>query len=69
MLYTKANAQKTDFTRTGKRTFKGMLNDGVNAVQRYVQNHFLDYERQNVYDILSNNIVVKNYKNYKIKVG
>ncbi len=32
ILYTGTPALKTDFTRTGKRTFKGAINDGVNAI-------------------------------------
>jgi hypothetical protein len=32
ILYTGTPALKTDFTRTGKRTFKGAINDGINAV-------------------------------------
>lgn len=31
-LYTGTPALKTDFTRTGKRTSKGALDDGINAV-------------------------------------
>jgi len=31
-LYSGTPALKTDFTRTGKRTLKGNLNDGVNAI-------------------------------------
>jgi phosphatidylinositol 4-phosphatase len=42
ILYTGTPALKTDFTRTGKRTFKGAINDGINAVQRYYINNFCD---------------------------
>lgn len=31
-MYTGTNALKTDFTRTGKRTIKGAIDDGVNSV-------------------------------------
>jgi hypothetical protein len=41
-LYTGTPALKTDFTRTGKRTYKGAINDGVNAVTRYFINNFTD---------------------------
>jgi hypothetical protein len=41
-LYTGTPALKTDFTRTGKRTHKGALNDGINAVTRYYINNFTD---------------------------
>lgn len=42
ILYTGTPALKTDFTRTGKRSWKGAVNDGVNAVQRYYINNFCD---------------------------
>lgn len=32
ILYTGTKALKTDFTRTGKRTFRGAIDDGVNAI-------------------------------------
>lgn len=32
ILYTGTPALKTDFTRTGKRTMKGAINDGINAI-------------------------------------
>jgi hypothetical protein len=32
ILYTGTPALKTDFTRTGKRTWKGALDDGKNAI-------------------------------------
>ena len=41
-LYTGTPALKTDFTRTGKRTYKGAIDDGLNAVTRYYINNFTD---------------------------
>jgi len=41
-LYSGTGALKTDFTRTGKRTFPGLLNDGRNSLTRYVINNFFD---------------------------
>ena len=41
-LYTGTPALKTDFTRTGKRTYMGAINDGVNSVTRYYINNFTD---------------------------
>jgi hypothetical protein len=32
ILYTGTPALKTDFTRTGKRTMKGAINDGINSI-------------------------------------
>ena len=45
-LYSGTGALKTDFTRTGKRTFLGLLNDGRNSVQRYFLNNFFDGNNQ-----------------------
>jgi SacI homology domain/Inositol phosphatase len=44
--YAGTGALKSDFTRTGKRTGKGMLRDGQNALNRHVINNFLDGLRQ-----------------------
>eukprot|EP00331_Platyophrya_macrostoma_P010746 CAMPEP_0176425086 /NCGR_PEP_ID=MMETSP0127-20121128/11202_1 /TAXON_ID=938130 /ORGANISM="Platyophrya macrostoma, Strain WH" /LENGTH=343 /DNA_ID=CAMNT_0017806225 /DNA_START=740 /DNA_END=1774 /DNA_ORIENTATION=+ len=51
LLYTGTNAQKTDFTRLGKRTFKGMLDDGKAGVIRYVKNNFYDGYNQDCLDL------------------
>lgn len=37
---------QTDFTRTGKRTMRGVIQDGVNSVMRYYKNNFTDGTRQ-----------------------
>jgi hypothetical protein len=42
ILYTGTPALKTDFTRTGKRSYKGALDDGYNSVKRYFINNFYD---------------------------
>lgn len=41
-LYTGTPALKTDFTRTGKRTWRGAVADGQNSVTRYFINNFTD---------------------------
>ena len=41
-LYTGTPALKTDFTRTGKRTYRGAINDGINSVTRFYINNFTD---------------------------
>jgi len=51
ILYTGTPAMKTDFTRTGKRTFKGNLADGKYAITRYVINNFYDGYNQNCVDL------------------
>lgn len=44
--YAGTPALKTDFVLTGKRTLRGMLADGANAVTRYYVNNFWDGARQ-----------------------
>lgn len=50
-LYAGTGALKTDFTRTGKRTFAGMLADGVNSLTRYFLNNLSDGRRQDAWDL------------------
>lgn len=52
-LYAGTVALKGDFTRTGKRTKKGALDDGMNSLQRYYFNNFLDADRQEGIDLLT----------------
>jgi hypothetical protein len=42
LLYAGTPALKTDFTRTGKRTIWGELNDGKVSITRYYINNFTD---------------------------
>lgn len=42
LLYTGTPALKTDFTRTGKRSTAGALNDGKHSMIRYYINNFTD---------------------------
>ena len=44
--YSGTGALKTDFTRTGKRSLAGAVQDGVNSVVRYLKNNFVDGTRQ-----------------------
>lgn len=60
-LYTGTPALKTDFTRTGKRTHKGAMNDGINAVTRYYINNFTD---QHYIDCLNMATLKINAKSY-----
>lgn len=53
--YSGTGALKTDFTRTGKRTKAGALNDLVNSISRYYQNNLTDGPRQDSYDLLLGN--------------
>lgn len=49
--YSGTGALKTDYTRTGKRTKKGALNDLVNSITRYYKNNYRDGERQDSYEL------------------
>lgn len=44
--YAGSGALKSDFTRTGMRTRKGLLEDGVKSVLRYLKNNHFDGPRQ-----------------------
>lgn len=54
-LYAGTGALKVDFTRTGKRTIKGMFSDGVNSCMRYYINNFTDGVKQDSIDLLLGN--------------
>ncbi|KAL9115379.1 MAG: hypothetical protein Q9227_000700 [Pyrenula ochraceoflavens] len=49
--YSGTGALKTDFTRTGNRTRRGMAQDFSNSVTRYVRNNFTDGPRQDGFDL------------------
>lgn len=49
--YSGTGALKTDFTRTGKRTKAGMLQDLNNSCTRYIRNNFADGLRQDAFDL------------------
>ncbi|KAK9446669.1 SacI homology domain-containing protein [Limtongia smithiae] len=53
--YSGTGALKTDFTRTGKRTKQGALNDLRNSIERYTRNNFFDGPRQDAYDLFLGN--------------
>ncbi len=52
-LYAGTPALKGDFTRTGKRTKRGALDDGLNSVTRFYLNNFVDADRQKGMDLLT----------------
>jgi hypothetical protein len=51
IIYTGTPALKTDFTRTGKRTTKGNIDDGRNSVVRYYINNYCDYYNNDCLDL------------------
>eukprot|EP00956_Cyclotella_meneghiniana_P028676 scaffold67500_cov70-Cyclotella_meneghiniana.AAC.7 len=60
-LYAGTPALKGDFTRTGVRTKKGALDDGVNSIQRYYLNNFIDADRQEGMDLLVGSTAFNEY--------
>lgn len=57
-LYTGTPALKTDFTRTGRRTYRGAMDDGINAVTRYYINNFTDGYFVDCLDFLTQRLTV-----------
>lgn len=57
--YSGTGALKTDFTRTGKRTYLGAMQDGYNSAVRYLKNNFMDGFRQDAIDLFVGNYTVK----------
>jgi len=51
--YSGTGALKTDFTRTGKRTKQGLLQDGQNSIVRYFKNNYFDGDRQDAFDLFT----------------
>ena len=49
--YTGTSALKTDFTRTGRRSMKGIATDGLNSVRRVINKTFSDNTRQQAIDL------------------
>jgi hypothetical protein len=49
--YSGTGALKTDFTRTGRRTKAGALQDLQNSITRYAKNNFADGPKQDAFDL------------------
>lgn len=56
--YAGTGALKADFTRLGKRTYTGAINDGINAITRYFRNNFADGYRQDAMDVFLGNFKI-----------
>ncbi|CAH0550351.1 unnamed protein product [Brassicogethes aeneus] len=56
--YSGTGALKTDFTRTGKRTKFGLIQDGINSMTRYYKNNLSDGVRQDAIDLFHGNAEV-----------
>jgi hypothetical protein len=59
-LYAGTPALKGDFTRTGQRTKRGALDDGMNSLTRYYLNNFADVDRQEGMDLMTGSIPFTN---------
>ncbi|KAI8468529.1 MAG: SacI homology domain-containing protein [Monoraphidium minutum] len=57
--YAGTGALKSGFTRTGKRTLGGLVDDGVKSVVRYYLNNFHDGHKQDALDLISGAYTVK----------
>ena len=53
--YAGTGALKTDVVKKGKRSWKGMYNDGVNSLMRYYINNFKDGSKQDSIDLVLGN--------------
>lgn len=62
--YSNTDALKVDFTRTGKRSFLGMINDATNSVYRMVQGAVTDFFRQTVLDFTYGSIGLHGLERY-----
>jgi hypothetical protein len=59
-MYSGTGALKNDFTRTGKRTYLGLLSDGSNSLIRYYLNNFTDGKRQDSMNLILGKYQVSN---------
>ncbi|KAL6043805.1 Phosphoinositide phosphatase sac1 [Balamuthia mandrillaris] len=57
--YTGTGALKTDYTRTGKRSVKGTMTDGVNSAKRFVNKQFKDDYKQMSMDLFLGRFLVQ----------
>jgi len=58
ILYTGTPALKTDFTRTGKRSYMGALNDAKNSITRYYINNFCDGYNHDCLDLAQKKLTI-----------
>jgi len=61
--FQRLNLKLPYFTRTGIRTKQGILDDGINSLQRYYLNNFHDAERQEAIDLIVGNAYCSAYAN------
>ena len=51
--YAGTGALKSGFTRTGRRSLGGLLDDGAKSAVRYLRNNFADGRRQDALDLVT----------------
>lgn len=51
--YAGTGALKSGFTRTGKRTYGGLVDDGIKSLTRYYLNNFSDGRKQDAFDLVT----------------
>lgn len=59
-IYTGTGALKSGFTRTGKRTIAGLMDDAKKSATRFYMNNFQDKSKQEVIDLLLGNLANQN---------
>jgi phosphatidylinositol 4-phosphatase len=60
--YSGTQAQKSDFTRTGKRTYFGVFKDMIIGTKRFFVNNINDFYYQECQDLFLNKIPIKNMR-------
>lgn len=68
-LYSGTGALKTDFTRTGKRTKMGALEDGRRSLVRYFYNNYEDPYNQNALHLLLGKIEVRDLEDKSVNMA
>ena len=58
LQYSGTGALKSGFTRTGKRSVGGLIDDGIKSVTRYYLNNFEDGRKQDALDLISGAFVI-----------
>lgn len=56
--YSGTGALKSGFTRTGKRSLGGLIDDGIKSVRRYYLNNFEDGWKQDALDLVSGTFTI-----------
>jgi hypothetical protein len=59
--YSGTPALKTDFTRLGRRTMGGAVQDGINSLKRYFLGNFYDHTKQDALDLTLGKLKPKAY--------